>query len=124
MFSAAGQPVTLLSEHVTVGPAVEPRTSHFYLGRLLRAGVTVVPMTRAIAWRDGALRAVNLYSERESAYQAATVVVVPARRAADGLARDVERVLPGVPVHVIGDALAPRRMTHAALEGMRIGTVL
>jgi 2,4-dienoyl-CoA reductase (NADPH2) len=124
LFSAAGQPVTLLSEHVTVGPAAEPRTLHFYLGRLLRAGVTVVPMTRAIAWRDGVLRAVNLYSERESAYQAATVVVVPARRAADGLARDVERVLPGVPVHVIGDALAPRRMTHAALEGMRIGTVL
>ena len=34
----------------------------------------------------------------------------------------LERLLPeSVPVHVIGDALAPRRMTHAALEGARIG---
>jgi 2,4-dienoyl-CoA reductase (NADPH2) len=121
---AAGQPVTLLSEHVTVGPAVEPRTLNYYLGRLLRAGVTVVPMTRAIEWCDGMLRAVNLYSEQESTYDAATVIVVRTRCAADGLAREVEQALPGVPVHVIGDALAPRRLTHAALEGLRVGTVL
>jgi 2,4-dienoyl-CoA reductase (NADPH2) len=121
---AAGQPVTLLSEHVTVGQAVEPRTLNFFLGRLLRAGVTVVPMTRAIEWRAGVLRAINLYSERECTYDAAAVIVVRTRAAADGLARDVEQALPGVPVHVIGDALAPRRMTHAALEGMRAGTVV
>jgi 2,4-dienoyl-CoA reductase (NADPH2) len=121
---AAGQPITLLSEHVTVGQSVEPRTLNFYLGRLLRSGVAVVPMTRAIEWRNGVLRAVNLYSERESTYEAATVIAVGTRYAADGLAPEVEQALPGVPVHVIGDALAPRRMTHAALEGMRVGSVL
>jgi hypothetical protein len=43
------------------------------------------------------------------------------RRAADGLAGELERALPSTPVHLIGDALAPRRMTHAALEGARVG---
>jgi 2,4-dienoyl-CoA reductase (NADPH2) len=122
---ASGQPVTLLSEHVTAGREVEPRTLNSYLGRLLQSGVTVVPMTRAIEWRNHALRAVNLYSGRESTYDAATVIVVQQRRASDSLAYEVEQALPdGVPVHVIGDALAPRRMTHAALEGIRIGTVV
>ena len=51
---AAGQPVTILSEHMTVGQAVEPRTLNFYLGRLFRSGVSVVPVTRALEWRDGA----------------------------------------------------------------------
>jgi 2,4-dienoyl-CoA reductase (NADPH2) len=122
---AAGQPVTLLSEGVTVGQAVEPRTLNFYLGRLLQLGVTIVPMTRAIEWRDGVVRVVNLYSGRESTYDAAAVIVVRQRQPADRLAQEVEHVLAaGVPVHVIGDALAPRRMTHAALEGVRIGMVV
>ena len=122
---ASRHPVTLLSEHVTAGPAVEPRTLNFYLGRLLQSGVTVVPMTRAIEWRNHTLRAVNLYSGKESTYDAATIIVVRQRRATDNLAYEVDQALPeGVPVHVIGDALAPRRMTHAALEGMRIGTAI
>ncbi|HEX4019158.1 MAG TPA: FAD-dependent oxidoreductase [Frankiaceae bacterium] len=122
---AANQPVTLLTEHVTVGPGVEPRTLNFYLGRLLGSGVNVLPVTRALEWRDGALRVVDLYAGRESTLDAAVVIVVRQRHAADALVQEVEQALPvGVPVHLIGDALAPRRMTHAALEGVRIGLVL
>jgi NADPH-dependent 2,4-dienoyl-CoA reductase/sulfur reductase-like enzyme len=118
---AAGQPVTLLSELVMVGQSVEPRTLNFFLGRLVRNGVTIIPMTRAQRWRDGALHVTNLYGGGESALDAALVIAVRRRHAADQLARDVERALPSVAVHVIGDALAPRRMAHAALEGARIG---
>jgi 2,4-dienoyl-CoA reductase (NADPH2) len=122
---ATGQPVTLLTEHVAPGPAIEPRTLNYYLGRLLRAGVAVVPMTRAVAWRGGVLRTVNLYSGVETEYAAAAVVVTRERRAADSLAAEVRQaVADRVAVHVIGDALAPRRMTHAALEGARIGTAV
>jgi len=122
---AANQPVTLLSEHLTAGEALEPRTRNFYLGRLFRDGVRVVPVTRALAWRDGGLRVIDLYSGRESVLNAAAVIVVRYRRAADRLFREVEQAVPeSVPVHLIGDALAPRRMTHAALEGVRIGLVV
>jgi 2,4-dienoyl-CoA reductase-like NADH-dependent reductase (Old Yellow Enzyme family) len=121
----ANQPVTLLSEHLTPGLAVEPRTLNFYLGRLIRSGVNVTPMTRALEWRDGTLRVVDLYAGRESTLEAAVLIVVRPRRAADSLVREVEKAVPaGVPVHLIGDALAPRRMTHAALEGVRIGLVV
>jgi 2,4-dienoyl-CoA reductase (NADPH2) len=122
---AAGQPVTLLSELVTAGQSVEPRTLNFYLGRLLRNGVTVVPMSRAVRWHASVLRVTNLYGGGESALDAAVVIAVRRRQATDQLARDVEQRLPaGTAVHVIGDALAPRRMTHAALEGARIGLVV
>ncbi len=121
----AGHPVTLLSEHLTVGSAVEPRTLNFSLGRLMRSGVTLLPMTRAVRWQASALHIMNLFAGTESALDAAAVVVVQRRVAADGLARELERSAPAdVPVHVIGDALAPRRMTHAALEGARIGLVV
>jgi 2,4-dienoyl-CoA reductase (NADPH2) len=121
----AGRPVTLLSEHLTAGQAVEPRTLNFYLGRLIRSGVKVMPVTRALEWHDGTLRVVDLFAGRESMLDAATVIVVRPRHAADGLVREVEQTLPkGVAVHVVGDALAPRRMTHAALEGVRIGLVV
>ncbi|HEX4431340.1 MAG TPA: hypothetical protein VHZ96_18870, partial [Frankiaceae bacterium] len=114
-----------LSEHVTVGHGVEPRTLNFYLGRLFRSGVSVLPVTRALEWRAGSLRVVDLYAGRESTLRAAAVIVVRPRHAADGLVHEVEQALPaGVPVHLVGDALAPRRMTHAALEGVRIGLVV
>jgi 2,4-dienoyl-CoA reductase (NADPH2) len=122
---AAGRPVTLLSELVTAGQSVEPRTLNFYLGRLLHNGVTVVPMSRAVRWHDGVLHVTNLYGGGESTLEAAVVVAVRRRLAADQLARELEQSLPAAtPVHVIGDALAPRRMTHAALEGARIGLVV
>jgi 2,4-dienoyl-CoA reductase-like NADH-dependent reductase (Old Yellow Enzyme family) len=121
---AAGQPVTLLSELVMVGQSVEPRTLNFSLGRLVRNGVTIVPMTRVLRWRKGVLHVTNLFGGGESTLDAAVVVAVRRRHVADQLARDVERVLPSVVVHVIGDALAPRRMTHAALEGARVGLVV
>jgi hypothetical protein len=38
------------------------------------------------------------------------------------LARELEGRVPEV--HVIGDALAPRRMMHATLEGARVGVAL
>jgi 2,4-dienoyl-CoA reductase (NADPH2) len=119
---AVGQPVTVLTEHLALGPAIEPRTLNHYLGRLMRAGVTLLPMTRAVGWRDGVLRLTQLYAGTESTLEASTVIVVQQRVANDSLAQEVEALLPETAaVHVIGDALAPRRMTHAALEGMRIG---
>ncbi len=122
---AAGKPVTLLSEHVTAGSAIEPRTLNATLGRLLRGGVTLLPLTRAIDWHGGVLRVRNLFAGTESILEAAAVIAVRRRCAADDLANAAERVVSdAVPVHVVGDALAPRRMTHAALEGMRIGLVV
>jgi 2,4-dienoyl-CoA reductase (NADPH2) len=118
----AGNEVILLSEHAHVGLAVEPRTLNFYLAKLMRAGMTLRPMTRALAWQGGRLLVRNLYSDREEQLEAALVVTVSQRRAADSLARNMWARPGDQPtVHLIGDALAPRRFTHAALEGARVG---
>lgn len=121
----AGNEVVLLTEHAHVGPGVEPRTLNFYLAKLLRAGMTLRPMTRALTWLDGSLLVRNLYSDNEERLEAALVVTVAERRAADSLARKIW-ALPGdqPTVHLIGDALAPRRFTHAALEGARVGAAV
>jgi 2,4-dienoyl-CoA reductase (NADPH2) len=121
----AGKNVTLLSEHAHVGPALEPRTLNFYLAKLLRAGMALRPMTRALAWQDGVLLVRNLYAEQDERLETTVVVSVAERRAADSLARDVQaRFGDELTVHLIGDALAPRRFTHAALEGARLGVAV
>jgi 2,4-dienoyl-CoA reductase (NADPH2) len=83
------------------------------------------PMTRALAWQDGVLLVRNLYAEQDERLETTVVVSVAERRAADSLARDVQaRFGDELTVHLIGDALAPRRFTHAALEGARLGVAV
>lgn len=122
---SAGNAVTLLSEHVHVGPGLEPRTLNYYLAKLLRAGMSLHPMMRALTWQDGTLLVQNLYAEHDEKLDAALVVTVDERRAADSLAKNLKaRFGDELAFHLIGDALAPRRFTHAALEGARTGLVI
>jgi hypothetical protein len=49
-------------------------------------------------------------------------VTVGPRVPNDGLAAEISPL--GIPLHVIGDALSPRRMLHATLDGARLGRTL
>lgn len=115
-----GAEVTVLTEHTSLGKGVEPRTLDMFLGRLFRAGARVQPIQRVLGVRDGVMKAQHLYSGEQHDYPAEAVVLAHGRRALP----DLSGLSQVVPTYVIGDALAPRRLSHATLEGARLGLAL
>jgi 2,4-dienoyl-CoA reductase (NADPH2) len=122
---AWGRPIVLLTEHRAVGPDVEPRTLNGMLGHLFRHDLQILPMLRVTGWRDGVVDTEHLFAGVTGQIPATTVVTAMGRTAVDGLAGELPgRLDARVPVYLVGDALAPRRVTHAVLEGARHGAAL
>jgi hypothetical protein len=65
---------------------------------------------------------VDRLTGEERRLDGATVVLACGMAPDDRLARALEGRVPEV--HVIGDALAPRRIMHATLEGARVASAL
>ena len=118
--SRRGHRVLLLSECAAPGQAVEP-ASYFALMRCLtEREVEVWPFTALLSYDGNLLRVRNtLTSATHTVEISAALIEIDGRRAAlpdgryDGLA---EKVV------LIGDALSPRRMVHATLDGVRAGS--
>jgi 2,4-dienoyl-CoA reductase (NADPH2) len=117
LLCSQGWPVVLLSQRRDLGSTVDPRTLNALLERLCERGVELRPMTRAVAFANGVLRTELVYGARPGTLEAGAVVLAQGR---------VAVAAPQLPVatYVIGDALAPRRLTHAMLEGTRFGAAL
>lgn len=115
-----GRSVTLIVETISPAPALEAATLIGYLDQLTRAGVTFHTMTAATGFSDGVLHTRNSITGAAGTIAGIDAVValgdpIPE----DGLAAKLGDL--GLPVHLIGDALAPRRMLHATLDGARLG---
>jgi 2,4-dienoyl-CoA reductase (NADPH2) len=119
LLAADGHAVTLLTELPSVGPGVEPRTLNSLLALLRRLQVGLQTSTRVLSAEAGQLLTCDLFGGPEQLMRPQTVVVAAGRVASTGLSTTLESA--GLAHHVIGDALAPRRLTHAVLEGARFG---
>ncbi|MFZ1447914.1 MAG: hypothetical protein WAT13_03380, partial [Candidatus Microthrix parvicella] len=53
-----------------------------------------------------------------------TVIVRAPARSVDGLAAQLAEARPGLEVHTVGDALAPRWADQAIADGHRVGRLL
>jgi len=119
----SGRKVTLLIETIAPAPTLEPGSLTMLLDRLLRAGVTLMPMTAAVSFNTGAVATRNSITGAPGQIEGVDSVVTLGNLVpADTLAETVRAL--GIPVHVIGDALSPRRMLHATLDGARLGRVI
>lgn len=116
--------VTLLTELRAVGQSVEPRSLNRWLERLTRSGVKVVPMQRVTQLTGKTVLTSHTYGGPAGAFLADDVIWAGPRVADDSLAASLARERPALPLVVLGDALAPRRITHAVLEGARAGRAL
>jgi 2,4-dienoyl-CoA reductase-like NADH-dependent reductase (Old Yellow Enzyme family)/thioredoxin reductase len=115
-----GHDVELVCEAMRVGDGVEPRTLHQMIKRLLMRDVRLSPMTQVCAVESDGVVTRNVMTRRPGRIGSVdTVVFASAAEAVDDLARVLKAS--GVETHTIGDALAPRRLVHAILEGARIG---
>ena len=115
-----GRKVTLLTEIVSPGYAVESASLYMLLKRLLDAGVAIRPMTAAGSLKSGTLSIRNSINNAED-----TIANVDSLVIVDGRLPDqtltAQLAASGAELHVIGDALSPRRMLHATLDGTRLG---
>jgi len=119
-----GREVTVVTPYHTVCDNTEPSTKEPLLERLYRGNVAMVPDTSLTGIeRDdvaGALtvRLKNDYSGRPGAIERVdTVVLAYGGRAVDGLYRALKGSVPQL--LLVGDAMAPRLLHDAVLEGTR-----
>lgn len=118
LLASEGWRVRLLTERHAHGEDVEPRSLTALLARLSGLGVELVSMTAVTGWRDGVLSTEHVFSAKAAQIPAGAVVLAHGRAANHVAAADVGEA------YVIGDALAPRRITHAVLEGQRFGATI
>jgi NADPH-dependent 2,4-dienoyl-CoA reductase/sulfur reductase-like enzyme len=117
-----GCTVELISEQFDFAGGVEDGTRFVVMQRLLKKGVTVSLLHRLVAVDAGGAVVSGTFSGQERRLEGVTVVLACGLVPDDSLASALDGRLPEV--HVIGDALAPRRIMHATLEGARAARVI
>lgn len=119
----SGRQVTLLSEVTAPGSAVEPASLNLLLRRLSEMKVAMLPLTAAVRRDGNVVTTRNSYTGQPGSLDNVDTLIV-----ADGLVPEesLAAALKGKvkQLHLIGDALAPRRMLHATLDGARLGIAL
>jgi 2,4-dienoyl-CoA reductase-like NADH-dependent reductase (Old Yellow Enzyme family)/thioredoxin reductase len=117
-----GKSVEFISEQIDFAPGAEDGTRLALLSRLLKKGV-VVSTGYGLARVDGRnATVVQTFTGATREIEDVTVVLACGLIPNDRLATELKGRIDGV--HVIGDALAPRRLMHANLEGARVGNLL
>jgi xanthine/CO dehydrogenase XdhC/CoxF family maturation factor len=118
-----GRKVTLLTENLSPGSALEIASLVMLTKRLLDSETAILPTTAALALTAEGLKTRNSLTGKAGLIPGIdTLVTIGPRVSNDELAAELKPL--GIPVHVIGDALSPRRMLHATLDGARLGRTL
>jgi 2,4-dienoyl-CoA reductase-like NADH-dependent reductase (Old Yellow Enzyme family)/thioredoxin reductase len=117
-----GKPVELISEHPDFAPGADDAIRNELRARLAAKGVRYMPHTRLESASNGSALLRDLFSGAQRSLDDVTVILACGLVANDGLARALTNE--AVELRIVGDALAPRRIMHATLEGARVGGAL
>lgn len=118
----SGCDVELVSEHLDFASRVEHGTRLVLAQRLRTKGVRVRQFTRLAAVAGASAELFDTATRTASQHDDVTVVLACGLVPNDALAAELRGEVPDV--HLVGDALAPRRMMHATLDGARVGNTL
>jgi 2,4-dienoyl-CoA reductase (NADPH2) len=110
--------LTFATPAAAIGSALPLESIHLLHRRLRSAGTAYRPFTRLAGIDGDVIRLQDTMSDQESELRADTVVLVTGQRAVNGLVAE----LGGheLNVAVIGDAVSPRRITHAVLDANKL----
>jgi 2,4-dienoyl-CoA reductase-like NADH-dependent reductase (Old Yellow Enzyme family)/thioredoxin reductase len=123
MLADRGCEVELISEQFDFARGVEDGTRLPLMARLHAKRVTTSLLHRLVEVSGGGAGVVHSFEpDRVRRVDPCTVVLACGLVPDDSLARALDGRVPEV--HVIGDALSPRRMMHATLEGARVANAL
>jgi mycofactocin system FadH/OYE family oxidoreductase 2 len=115
-----GAQVEIITPLRHVGAGLGDTTFPVVYQRLLSAGVVMTANVRPVAYHDHRVTIQNLYSKAEETREGVdTVVLAMGNRSVDDLYRALKGRVPEL--HLIGDAMAPRGVHNAILEGTWVG---
>ncbi|MBI3977545.1 MAG: FAD-dependent oxidoreductase [Chloroflexi bacterium] len=117
-----GRQIEIVTRFFTVGQDVEPRVKTSVYTRLYQKGVTISPLTVVREIGRGWVRLANTLTGQERTVEVDTVVAALGGRSDDALYHELEGQ--GPEVHVVGDALAPRRVHDAILSATRVARAI
>ena len=115
-----GSAVEVVSDLFTIGEDIDISVKPLVYQRLYTNGVTLTPNTEVKEIREEQVVLRNVYNDEERTVEGVTTIVhAGLRRAQD----DLYKALKGkvADVKLVGDAMAPRRIHDAILEGTRAG---
>ena len=115
-----GCKVEVLTEALYAGIQVDEDTFEVLYSRVLTKGVAITPLTRAKAVKGSTVATEHVITGDEGSVEGVELVVAAyPGRAADSLYRALKGRVGEM--HLIGDALAPRGLMDAILDGARLG---
>jgi 2,4-dienoyl-CoA reductase (NADPH2) len=118
----AGWRVLLATPSVAIASAIPTESVGPLLARLGRAGTEFRVLSVLSDVTDGAAHLMNATSGEEEVIACALVVVQTGRMPVAGLFEILRWT--GMELHMIGDCVTPRRMSHAVFEGYRLACSL
>jgi dimethylglycine catabolism A len=113
-----GKNVTLLSEQFDFAHGVEDGTRFPLLHRLANKKVAVKLNTKLVSVAGTGAVVENTLTRDRAQLDDTIVVLACGMVPNDGLALQLQGKVPEI--HLVGDALAPRRIMHATVEGARV----
>jgi thioredoxin reductase len=118
-----GRLVEVVSRGLYVGADIDMSTLPPLYARLLEKGVALTPNMRLRSIEEDAVVLENVWSHQTGRIgEVDTVVLAVGSRSDDGLYHQLKGRVPEL--HLVGDAVAPRRLAHAMLEATRVGRLI
>jgi NADPH-dependent 2,4-dienoyl-CoA reductase/sulfur reductase-like enzyme len=122
LLAGKGCQVTLISKYFMVGEDIDEGIRSDIYSRLFAQGVVLQPLTAAKAIVPGGLRTRHTFSGAEATIEADTVVLSFGGKANDALFHELDGRVPEL--RLVGDAVSPRRIHDAMLDGTRAARAL
>jgi pyruvate/2-oxoglutarate dehydrogenase complex dihydrolipoamide dehydrogenase (E3) component len=117
-----GKEVELISEHLDFANGAEDGTRFPLMQHLMTKGVKVSLLHKLASLADSRATVMQTFTREERHVEDVTVVLACGLVPNEHLARELTGKVGEV--HLIGDALAPRRVMQATLEGARTAQAL
>ena len=108
-----------MSKRRFAGYEIEHNTIVTLYPILLSKGVTLTPLTWARRVNGGSVTLYNLYDGQERVVEVDDIIVALGGKSDRTLYDQLNGKVPEL--HVIGDAVAPRRILYATRDGNRVG---
>jgi dimethylglycine catabolism A len=114
--------VTVVTSRRYAGSLIDPMTWRLLYQRLLDQGVGFLTESEVVRMTEDGIVIRHLISGRETTLpEIATVVAACGGKANNELYRRLRHAAPGLEMHLIGDAVAPRQIEQAIFEGHMVG---
>jgi pyruvate/2-oxoglutarate dehydrogenase complex dihydrolipoamide dehydrogenase (E3) component len=123
LLAGRGHRVRIASEQLYVGQGIDIKTLYPLQRRLREQAVELLPSTRFAGWDAGRPVLADVFTGAPRVLpDVDTVVWAAPGRAADDLVEPLRAA--GLPVHPVGDCVAPRRVEHAVHEAHMVARAL